>query len=71
MDSRDWVMESSPWYIAGRPIILLCVVARYGDAQHPAHFSAYMGKILQYSLGILDKHLSWLHCKCSWETTAS
>ena len=22
MDARDWVMESSPWYIAGRPIIL-------------------------------------------------
>ena len=24
MDARDWVMESGPWYIAGRPIIL-CV----------------------------------------------
>ena len=22
MDARDWVMESGPWYIAGRPIIL-------------------------------------------------
>ena len=23
MDARDWVMESGPWYIIGRPIILL------------------------------------------------
>ena len=22
MDAQDWVMESGPWYIAGRPIIL-------------------------------------------------
>ena len=34
------------------------VEARHGDAQHLAHFSAYLGKIVQYSPGILDKHLS-------------
>ena len=39
-------MESGAWYIAGETNYPLSMAARYGDAEHPAHFFAYLGKIL-------------------------